>query len=79
MAINYKNGSSENCIREKYLFVMSAFSFGELLVFETHPINSVLLGNDIEIIISSTSGCALQLVEAFWLVENFVSECLNFN
>ena len=23
--------------------------------------------------------CALRLVEAFWLVETFVSECLNFN
>ena len=44
---------------------MSAFSFGEFLVFETHPINSVLLGNDNEIIISSTSGCALRLAEVF--------------
>ena len=23
--------------------------------------------------------CALRLVETFWLVEAFVSECLNFN
>ena len=69
----------ERIVSEKSMFVMSAFSFGELLVFETHPINSVLLGNDNEIIISSTKGCALRLVEAFWLVENFVSECLNFN
>ena len=69
----------ERIVSEKSMFVMSAFSFGELLVFETHPINSVLLGNDNEIIISSTSGCALRLVVAFWLVENFVSECLNFN
>ena len=23
--------------------------------------------------------CALRLVETFWLVETFVSECLNFN
>ena len=24
-------------------------------------------------------GCALRLVETFWLVETFVLECLNFN
>ena len=23
--------------------------------------------------------CALRIVETFWLVETFVSECLNFN
>ena len=28
-----------------YVFAMSAFPSGELLVFETHPINSVLHGN----------------------------------
>ena len=28
---------------------------------------------------SGEEPCALRLVETFWLVETFVSECLNFN
>ena len=38
-----------------YVFAMSAFLSGELLVFETHPINSSLHGNGNGIIINSTS------------------------
>ena len=38
-----------------YVFAMSAFPSGELLVFETHPINSVLHGNGYGIIVSSAS------------------------
>ena len=37
------------------MFAMSAFPSGELLVFETHPINSVLHGNGYGIIVSSAS------------------------
>ena len=38
-----------------YVFAISAFPSGELLVFETHPINSVLHGNGNGIIINLTS------------------------
>ena len=38
-----------------YLFALSAFPSGELLVFDTHPINSVLHGNGNGIIVNSTS------------------------
>ena len=38
-----------------YVFAISAFPSGELLVFETHPINSVLHGNGNGIIVNSTS------------------------
>ena len=38
-----------------YLFAISAFPSGELLVIETHPVNSVLHGNGNGIIINSTS------------------------
>ena len=38
-----------------YVFVMSASPSGELLVFETHPINSALHGNGNGIIVNSTS------------------------
>ena len=37
-----------------YVFAISAFPSGELLVFETHPVNSVLHGNGNGIIINST-------------------------
>ena len=38
-----------------YVFAISAFPSGELLVFETHPINNVLHGNGNGIIVDSTS------------------------
>ena len=38
-----------------YVFAISAFPSGELLVFETHPINSVLHGNGNGITVNSTS------------------------
>ena len=38
-----------------YVFAMSAFPSGELLVFETHPINSALHRNGNGIIVNSTS------------------------
>ena len=38
-----------------YVFAMSAFPSGKLLVFETHLINSALHGNGNEIIVNSTS------------------------
>ena len=38
-----------------YVFAMSAFPSGELLVLETHPINSALYGNGNGIIVNSTS------------------------
>ena len=38
-----------------YLFALSAFPSDELLVFETHPINSVFHGNGNGIIVNSTS------------------------
>ena len=38
-----------------YVFAMSASPSGELLVFETHPINSALHGNGNGIIVNSTS------------------------
>ena len=38
-----------------YVFAMSAFLSGELLVFETHQINSALHGNGNGIIVNSTS------------------------
>ena len=38
-----------------YVFAMSAFPSGELLVFKTHPINSALHGNGNGIIVNSTS------------------------
>ena len=37
------------------VFAISAFPSGELLVFETHPINNVLHGNGNGIIVDSTS------------------------
>ena len=40
-----------------YVFAISAFPSGELLVFETHPINSVLHGNGNGTIINLTSEC----------------------
>ena len=36
------------------MFALSSFPSGELLVFETHPIDSVLHGNGNGIIINST-------------------------
>ena len=38
-----------------YVFAISAFPSGELLVFENHPINNVLHGNVNGIIVNSTS------------------------
>ena len=38
-----------------YVLAMSVFPSGELLVFETHPINSALHGNGSGIIVNSTS------------------------
>ena len=38
-----------------YVFAMSAFPSGVLLVLETHPINSALYGNGNGIIVNSTS------------------------
>ena len=38
-----------------YMFAISAFPSGELLIFETHPIRSVLYGNGVEIIVNSTN------------------------
>ena len=37
------------------MFAISAFPSGELLVFGTHPINSVLHGDGNKIIVDSTS------------------------
>ena len=53
-----------------FVFAISAFSSGELLVFETHPINSVLHRNFNGIIVNST--CEYDISE--WVVQRSVPQ-----
>ena len=53
-----------------YVFAISAFPSGELLVFETHPINSALHGNFNGIIVNST--CEYDISE--WVVQRSVPQ-----